>query len=86
MIKHTSRNVICLHFGKSFQNENLVSATAALPLPFQNINKTSKTSQNYFPTISSVSKLLFAYRMPSVGVKDVDQQKFTAALAAFLKK
>merc|ERR1712044_79098 len=25
-------------------------------------------------------------KMPSVGVKDVDQQKFTAALAAFLKK
>merc|ERR1712029_1293454 len=25
-------------------------------------------------------------RMPSVGVKDVDQQKFTVALAAFLKK
>merc|ERR1711862_62252 len=26
------------------------------------------------------------FRMPSVGVKDVDQQKFTVALAAFLKK
>merc|ERR1711963_1029178 len=25
-------------------------------------------------------------KMPSVGVKDVDQQKFTVALAAFLKK
>merc|ERR1711863_110292 len=25
-------------------------------------------------------------KMPSIGVKDVDQQKFTAALAAFLKK
>jgi hypothetical protein len=25
-------------------------------------------------------------KMPSVSVKDVDQQKFTVALAAFLKK
>merc|ERR1712045_676090 len=28
----------------------------------------------------------FFFRMPSIGVKDVDQQIFTVALAAFLKK
>merc|ERR1711899_507225 len=28
----------------------------------------------------------FFFRMPSIGVKDVDQQRFTVALAAFFKK
>ena len=30
--------------------------------------------------------LYISEKMPSVSVKDVDQQKFTVALAAFLKK
>merc|ERR1739848_771420 len=31
-------------------------------------------------------QISFLFRMPSIGVKDVDQQTYTVALAAFLKK
>merc|ERR1712141_834639 len=40
-----------------------------------------------FLQLSSVFfQSLFFFRMPSIGVKDVDQQIFTVALAAFFKK
>merc|ERR1711992_193891 len=39
-----------------------------------------------FCNIFCKKQISFLFRMPSIGVKDVDQQTYTVALAAFLKK
>merc|ERR1712045_5606 len=39
-----------------------------------------------FCNIFYKKQISFLFRMPSIGVKDVDQQTYTVALAAFLKK
>ena len=59
---------------------------AATQLPFPSNNYPSKSLKQNLPVKKQFLNHQFHYRMPSVGVKDVDQQKFTVALAAFLKK
>ena len=56
-----------------------------LPFYFLFPDKQSRVSPELFFS-RVVFNSIVAGKMPSVGVKDVDQQKFVVALGAFLKK